>query len=218
MTVVTATTGRETGSRPSRRLRADGQLPGVVYGKGIEPTAVNVTYTELRDALKGDAGLNTVFTLDIDGTPSKVIVRAIQRDPIKRTVAHADFLRVDDADKVKLTVPVVLTGRPLKVLEAGGIIEQKMHSLKILVDPDNVPPRIEADVTNLSLDSRLALGDIDLPAGVTTLVSDRITIAAPVVPRGLKTAEEEAEEELEAEAAAAAEEGEGGEDSDGDEE
>jgi large subunit ribosomal protein L25 len=214
MTVVTATTGRAIGSRPSGRLREEGQLPGVIYGKGIEPTPLHVDYAELREALKGAAGLNTIFTLVVDGTENTVIVRDIQRDAIKRTVAHADFLRVDDADKIKVTVPVTLTGRAVEVLENGGIIEQKMHTLKILVDPKKVPNQIEVDVTNLSLDSRIALGDIDLPDGVSTKVSDRITIAAPVVPRGLKSAEEEEEELLEGEEGEAAEGADGQEASD----
>jgi large subunit ribosomal protein L25 len=198
MTVVTATTGRSIGSRPSGRLRSEGQLPGVIYGKGIEPTPLHVDYAELREALKGAAGLNTVFTLVVDGTENTVIVRDIQRDAIKRTVAHADFLRVDETDRIKLTVPVVLTGRPAEVLDNGGIIEQKIHTLSIEVDPKKVPNQIEVDVTSLTLDSRVAVGDIELPEGVTTRVPDRITIAAPVVPRGLKSAEEE-EAELEGE-------------------
>lgn len=201
MTVVTAITGRHTGSRPSGRLREEGQLPGVIYGKGIEPTALHVDYAELRDALKGPAGLNTIFTLMVDGSENTVIVRDIQRDAIKRTVAHADFLRVDDADKIKVTVPVILTGTPVEVLENGGIIEQKMHTLKVLVDPKRVPNAIEVDVTNLGIHDRVALGDIDLPDGVSTKVNDRITIAAPVIPRGLKSMDEEGEEgeELEGE-------------------
>ena len=187
MTVVTATTGRQTGSRPSGRLREEGQLPGVIYGKGIEPMPLHVDYAELREALKGEAGINTIFTLVVDGTENTVIVRDFQRDALKRTVAHADFLRVDDADRIKITVPVTLTGRASKVLDNGGIIEQKMHTLKIVVDPRKVPNAIEVDVTNLRLDGRISLGDIELPEGCTTKVNDRITIVAPVVPRGLKS-------------------------------
>ena len=217
MTVVTATTGREIGSRPSGRLREQGELPGVIYGKGIEPTPLHVNYAELRDALKGKAGLNTIFTLMVDGTENTVIVRDIQRDAIKRTVAHADFLRVDDADRIKVTVPVNLVGRAVEVLENGGIIEQKMHSLKIQVDPRKVPDSIEVDVTDLTLDARIALGDIDLPDGVSTQVSDRITIAAPVVPRGLKSGEGEPEEDELAEGEEGAEgEGEEGAEGEGD--
>lgn len=207
MTVVTATTGRETGSRHAGRLRSEGQLPGVIYGKGIEATPLHVDYVELREALKGPAGLNTVFTLVVDGEENTVIVRDIQRDAIKRTVAHADFLRVDDADKISVTVPVVLHGRAAEVLDNGGIIEQKMHSLAILVDPKKVPNEIEVDISALTLDTRIALGDIELPDGVTTKVHDRITIAAPVVPRGLKSLEEEELEGEEGEEGEATEEG-----------
>lgn len=187
MTVVTATTGRQTGSRPSGRLRTEGQLPGVIYGKGIEPTPLHVDYAELREALKGEAGLNTVFTLVVDGQENTVIVREIQRDALKRTVAHADFLRVDEADRIKVTVPVSLVGRAAEVLDNGGIIEQKMHSLALTVDPKKVPHVIEVDISGLTLDSRIALGDVELPEGATTQVPDRITVAAPVVPRGLKS-------------------------------
>ena len=194
MTVVTATTGRQTGSRPSGRLRTEGQLPGVIYGRGIEPTPLHVDYAELREALKGEAGLNTVFTLVVDGQENTVIVRDIQRDALKRTVAHADFLRVDEADKIKVTVPVSLVGRAAEVLDNGGIIEQKMHSLALTVDPKKVPNVIEVDISGLTLDSRIALGDVELPDGCTTQVPDRITVAAPVVPRGLKSMAEEEDE------------------------
>lgn len=190
MTTVTATTGRSTGSRNANRLREQGELPGVVYGLGKDPVTVNVTYTELRDALKGAAGLNTILTLDVDGTQEEVIVKEIQRDPIKRTVRHADFLRVDENTKVTITIPVVISGRSEAVADAGAIIEQKMHSLKVLCNPYSIPNQINADVSNMTLDRRLALGDLDLGPGVTTKVGMNITVAAPVVPRGLKSDEE----------------------------
>ncbi len=193
MSTVTAKTGRSTGSRNSNRLREEGELPGVVYGLGKDPVSVNVTYTELRDALKGAAGLNTILTLNVDGTEEEVIIKEIQRDPIKRTVRHADFLRVNHETKVTITIPIVLTGRSEAVAEAGGIIEQKMHSLKVLCNPYNIPNQIDADVTPMTLDRRLALGDLSFGEGVTTKVGMNITVAAPVVPRGLKSDEEEAE-------------------------
>ncbi|MDH4279967.1 MAG: 50S ribosomal protein L25, partial [Acidimicrobiia bacterium] len=87
-TVVKATEGRARGTRPSRRLRAEGQLPAVVYGLDAEPQPVSVSYAELRHALSGKAGMNTVLTLDIDGTQQTVLVRAVQRDPIKRVATH----------------------------------------------------------------------------------------------------------------------------------
>ena len=220
-TVVKATTGREQGTRPSRRLRAEGQLPGVVYGQEKEPLAVSVNYSELREALQTDAGLNTVFTLEVDGSQETVIVRDVQRDAIKRKVTHADFLRVDPDSAIKLTVPLQLTGNAVEVAEAGALVEQKMFRLQISVLPRAIPAVIEADISHLTMDTRLAVGDLELPEGVASLIAPNITVAAPVETRISKTDLGEEEEGLEGEEGDDGEgaEGEGGGDaeaSDGD--
>ena len=194
-TVVKATTGRQTGSAASRRLRAAGQLPGVLYGLGKDPVPVEVVYDELRDALKTEAGLNTVFTLSIDGNEEEVVVRDVQRDPIKRRAIHADFLRVSNDHRINVTVPVVLMGTAREVAESGGMVEQKMHSLDIMCAPNHIPHQLEVDISDMTIDARLALSDISLPEGVTTKVLGKITVAATVVPRGLKSDEEEGDEE-----------------------
>ncbi len=191
-TVVKATTGRQQGSRPSQRLREEGQLPGVLYGLGQEPIVVQVTYTELRDAMKSsDQGLNTVITLDVEGVQSDVILKDIQRDPIRRTVTHADFLRVDEGTKVTITVPIVLSGHSEEVADAGAIVEQKMFQLKVLCSPSAIPKQIDADISSMTIDQRLALAHVNLPEGVTTKVGGNITVAAPVVPRGAKALDDE---------------------------
>ena len=211
MTVVNATAGRDLGTRPSRRLRGDGQLPGVVYGQGIDPVAVQVSYLELRDALKGEAGLNTVFTLDVDGDQATVIVRDIQRDPIKRTVTHADFMRISEDSKVKGTEFVGLVGRASKVIDNGGMIEQKRHNLLVLVAPNSIPHQIEVDITDMDMEHRLAVGELVMPEGVVSLIDANLTVAATVVPRGIKADEDEDELGEEGEEG---EEGEGAESSD----
>ncbi len=187
-TVVTGTIGRETGTGPARRIREEGNLPGVVYGLGVDPVAVTVSYAELREALKGPAGLNTVFQLEIDGSQTRVLVKELQRDAIKRTVTHADFLRVDDSVPVKVTLPVHLVGRASKILDSGGIVEQKMFQMKVQCVPTKIPVSIEVDVTKLKPTSRLSVGDITLPDGVVPLMSSRITVAAPVVSRAARIA------------------------------
>ncbi len=216
-TVVKATTGRATGSAASRRLRAAGQLPGVLYGLGKDPIPVEVAYDELRDALKTDAGLNTVFTLSVDGDEEEVVVRDVQRDPIKRRAVHADFLRVSNDHRINVTVPVVLTGTAREVAESGGMVEQKMHSLNISCAPNRIPNQLEVDVSAMTIDARLALSDIVLPEGVTTKVLGKITVAATVVPRGLKS-DEEGEEDEELMGEEGEETGEASADSEGDSE
>lgn len=200
-TVVKATTGRAQGTRSSRRLRNEGQLPGVVYGQQKDPLPVAVTYSELRDALQGEAGMNTVFTLDVEGAQETVIVRDVQRDPIKRRVTHADFLRVDPDQPISVTIPVTLTGTAVEVAEAGALVEQKMFRLQVSVLPRSIPTVIEADISGLTMDSRLAVGDLVLPEGVTSMIADRITVAAPVETRVSKMDLGEEEEGLEGEEA-----------------
>ncbi len=162
-TVVAGTTGREMGTGPSRRIRSEGNLPGVVYGLGQDPITVVVDYAALREAVKGPAGLNTVFTMDIDGTESQVLVKEIQRDAVKRTVVHADFLRVDDSVPVKVTLPIHLVGKATKILDTGGIVEQKMFQMRVQVLPDRIPASIEVDVSKLTPDARISVGDIPSP-------------------------------------------------------
>lgn len=212
-TAVASTSNREIGTGPSRRVRQEGNIPGVVYGLGQDPVPVAVVYTDLREVMKGPAGLNTVFSLDIDGTPTQVLLKEFQRDPVKRTVVHCDFLRVDNDVPVKVTVPVHLVGRATAVLDSGGIVEQKMFSMRVKCNPNLIPAVIDVDVSHLTPENRVSVGDVNLPDGVNPLMDDRITIAAPVVTRASKMADEE--DEL-AEAEAAADGGEGGGSAEGD--
>ncbi len=210
-TVVKAEVGRKAGSRSSRRLRAEGRLPAVVYGMDKAPRPVSVSYAELRDVLSTEAGLNKVFTLEVDGTPETVICRSIQRDPIKRIAIHADFIRIDPKKPVVVRVPIVLVGDDSAIVDQGGLIEQARFELEIEVPADSIPLAIEADVTNLTLDDRIAVGDLKLPAGATTTISPEISIAAPVVSRAAALMDELEAEQAEGEEA---EDGEGGEDGD----
>src|SRR5690606_10598552 len=94
-TVLTATTGRTTGSAPARRLRGEDQIPAVLYGHGMDPLAVAIGRRDLRIALSGAAGTNTVLDLTVDGTVYPAIVKDMQRDPVRRTVNHVDFIQVN---------------------------------------------------------------------------------------------------------------------------
>lgn len=213
-TVVTATTGRKQGSRSSRRLRAEGQLPAVVYGLGKDPLAIAVNYADLRDALKTDAGMNTVLSLDVDGAASEtVIVRSVQRHPIRREVTHADFLRVDPNQTITVKVPVRMVGDGTAILNEGGLIEQKMFEIEVMVSPLNIPDEIEADISMMDMDTRVSVGDLELPDGVISLVEPEVSVVIPVASRASKMTDEELEAELTGEVIEAdGEEGEGAED------
>lgn len=204
-TVVNASSSRTLGSRPSRRLRAEGRLPGVVYGLDRDPMSVSVDYAELRDALKGETGLNTILDLDLgaEGTET-VIVRSIQRDPLKRTVTHADFLRVDPEVPVRVKVPIRVIGDASNVTNFGGMVEQKLFELDVRALPGKIPNAIEADLSTLTLDRRISVGDLSLPEGVTSPTSLAISVVTPVVSRAAKMAAREAMQAAEAAEAAEA--------------
>lgn len=186
--VVNAETGRQLGSAPARRLRTEGRIPGVVYGLGKDPVAVSVDYAELRHAVSGDAGLNTVFTIDVEGDQDLVLIRQMQRDPLKRTVAHADFLRVDPTSPLRLSVPVRLVGVPRQITTAGGIVEQKLFELTVLVRPDAIPASIDVDVTTMTMERRVTVADIELPDGCSHNADPNMIVAAPVATRASKGA------------------------------
>ncbi len=107
-----AQTGRTTGTRPSKRLRAEGQIPAVLYGHGMASLSISVNRRELRHALTGPAGANALITMDVDGVTHPTIVKSLQRDPIKRNVSHIDFIVVRLDEVIEISVAFHLEGEP----------------------------------------------------------------------------------------------------------
>jgi large subunit ribosomal protein L25 len=203
---LTAETGRPNGSSRARRLRAAGKVPAVVYGLDQEPVAVTVEWLELRRALNTEAGLNALITLDLDGQQDLTIVKTLQRDPVRRTVEHVDFLRIDRNASITVEVPIVLTGEAKQLEINQGIVEQLLHTLTVDARPGSIPTQLDADITDLDIGGAVRVGDLSLPEGVTTDVDPDEQIAIGSATRAA-VAEEEAEptEGAEGEAAAEAE-------------
>ena len=109
--VLLAEPGRPVGSRCARRLRAEGRVPAVVYGQGVDPVSVTVHARDLRTALSTDAGLNAVLSLRVDGRKYLTMARELQRHPVRGTVIHVDFQVVDPGRQISAEVPISLTGR-----------------------------------------------------------------------------------------------------------
>jgi large subunit ribosomal protein L25 len=192
---LVAESGRSAGTRPSRRLRAEGKVPGVVYGQGSEPVSVAVDRRELRQALSGPAGVNAVINLDVGGTTQPTVVKSLQRDPVRRRVTHIDFLIVNLSEEITMDVPIVLQGEAKAVLDAGGLLEHHLTALAVTTTPRNIPNELVVDVSGLDLGDSVRVGDIALPAGVTTSVDPDTTVVTGVATRAAVAAEEEAEGE-----------------------
>jgi large subunit ribosomal protein L25 len=188
-TTLVAETGRTTGSRPSNRLRAEGKIPGVVYGQGMDPVSVAVDRRELRAALSGPAGTNALITLTIDGSKSPVIVKTLQRDPVKRTVTHVDFLKVNLDEDIEVPVPVVLVGEAKAVTSEGGLVDPAMDAVVVRTRPANVPHEITIDITEMQMGDVIRIGDLTLPAGVVA-VDDEDTPVVTVLAQQAEEVEE----------------------------
>jgi large subunit ribosomal protein L25 len=213
--ILAAETGRTTGSPASRRLRASGKVPAVLYGRGAEPTPIAVDWRELRTALTTDKGLNALLTLQIGSKKTKAIVKEMQRHPVRRDVLHIDFLSVDVDKVISTDVPIVLEGEALKVTREQGVVDQVMNALVITAKPDSIPGHLSADITELEIGHTITVADLVLPEGVTTEADPEETVVTAKLTSLALAEEEEGEaEEVEGEEGEAAE-GEGGESSGG---
>lgn len=193
---LTASTGRTAGSRSSGRMRAEGLVPGVVYGLGRDSVAVSVPWPELRRALTTEAGLNALITLEVDGQSDLTIIKDLQRHPIRRNVLHVDFLRVDANAPVAVEVPLVLVGEAKKVEGRRGIVDQPLKTLTVKAKPTEIPSHIDIDVSDLDIGDSITVGEITLPAGVVTDIDDSVQLVLGLATRfSAEDSESEAEGE-----------------------
>ncbi len=215
-------TGRPQGSAATRRLRREGKVPGVVYGLGKDPVAVCVEWPELRAVLTTDAGINALITLDVEGDKQLSIVKDIQRHPVRRSVMHVDFIRIDPDAELLIEVPLSVIGDAKELLAANGMVDQVMFSLSLWSTPDAIPDELEVDISELTVGDSFRVEDLKLPAGTRTEVDPEESIAIGTVTRSTleamaaDEAAEAAEEAGEDGAAAGGEtDGDGGGDADG---
>ncbi|MFM7047048.1 MAG: 50S ribosomal protein L25 [Actinomycetota bacterium] len=189
-TALKTQVGRALGSAAARRLLSQDQIPAVVYGHGMTPTAVTVDRKDLRVALSGPAGLNTVLELHVGNDTYPAIIKEVQRDPVKRIVRHVDFQQISMTEVITVHVPLHLKGTAKAVLSEGGLVDPVVNSIDVRATAANIPNEIVVDITNMTMDSVVRLGDLQMPAGVSvvgdpefvvvTVVSTKIEEAAPV--------------------------------------
>jgi large subunit ribosomal protein L25 len=196
-TTLTANPRTGSGTPTARRLRAEGHIPGVLYGRGMEPISVTVERREFRLALSGPAGANTVLALQVGGTSYPAVVKEMQRHPIRRTVNHIDFLQVNMNEEITVHIAFRIEGESKAVAAAGGLVDATVDSIEVSCTPTDMPNEFVIDISDMQPDTVIRLSDIPMPKGVTPLGDPDMAVVTV-----LTTA-------AEVEEPAAAEEGEG---------
>lgn len=187
--VLVATSGRATGSPASRRLRAGDHIPAVVYGHGMDPLSITVERRDLRIAVSGVNGMNTVLSLQVDGQVFPALIKELQRHPVRRNVSHIDFIRVNLDEKITVNVPLHLVGEAKSVLNDGGLVDPAVDHIAIETTPGQMPSEVTYDISGMHLGQVVFLRELALPAGcvavgdpdmavITAMSTSRI--AAPV--------------------------------------
>ena len=192
-TTLTAHTGREIGSSSTRRLRAEGKIPGVVYGHGTDPIPVAVVAREFQVALSGEAGLNTLLSLQVDGTEHLTLARDIQHHPVRNTVTHVDFLIVRRDELLSAEVPINLVGEAIEVAHGDGIVDQQLFTLQVKAKPTDIPNSVDIDISSLTIGGALHVSDITIPPGVELETDPETTVVGGNPPRVQAAAGEPAE-------------------------
>lgn len=144
-------------------LRREGKVPAVVYGLKGEPETIELTGTELRPVL---AHRNAVIDLTIDGATQKVMLKQLDRDPIRGDYIHADFVRVDDVHPVTVSVPVIPEGIPVGVKTGGGVFSVAKKFVRLRAKVQDIPEAFTIDVSDLQSGQTFYVRDLKFDKGV----------------------------------------------------
>ena len=192
------------GKGPARRLRAEGKVPGVFYGPGVQPTPLTLSPKELTQALRGERGRNVVFKLSVDGKDQLAMVKDVTTDPVTQELLHIDLYRILEDKVLEVHVPLHAIGRSVGVVQ-GGVLNITRRTLPLRTTPANIPVSIDVDVTHLDLKGTISVEDVEFPQGVECMLQPKLTLAIVLEPRKATAADEEAEAAAAAAAAPAAE-------------
>jgi large subunit ribosomal protein L25 len=197
------------GSAESRRLRRQGLVPGILYGRG-EPVAILIGERDLRAALSTKAGSHAVLDVAVDGgSEHSAILKEFQRDKIRGNITHVDLQEVRLDQPIHAAVAITVVGEAPGAKE-GGVLSQVMNELHVEALPLEVPQHLEVDVSELQMGGVVRVGELSVPAGVTVLDDPETVVATVTQPTREvepEAVEGEGEEGAEGEAAEGAAEG-----------
>lgn len=183
-----------TGKGAARQARREGNVPGIVYGGGREPLAINLNYNELLKRLKAGRFLSTLFNLKVPGQEDvRVICRGVQRDVVMDKPTHVDLMRLRRTSRVSLYIHVEFINHGLSPgLKRGGTVTIVRPEVELEVMAGDIPDHITVDLAGKDIGDVIHIGDVELPEGARPTIARNFVIANISAPSGLRSAEEEA--------------------------
>ncbi len=181
-----------SGTRPSRRLRAEGGVPGVLYGRGLDSTPLTVDRRDLYAALHTDAGTNALINLEVGTDKYLTVARELQRHPVRGDIIHLDFIRIALDEKITAEVGIDYMGEPEGAKE-GGILETIRTSVMISALPTDIPASIQLDISALEVGDTLSAADLPVIEGVEYLEDSEAPLVNVIIPRILEVEAPEVE-------------------------
>ena len=172
-------TRESVGKKSTKAIRRDGKIPSTLYFKGDEPESIAIDKIKLYQALKSD---QRVYEVELGGESQYVMVKAVQYHPVTDEIIHLDFMRVRRSEKMTISVPLVLVGKPIGVVE-GGILSQALNQIEISCFPTNVPDQIKVNIDKMELNSSISVADVSIDdEEVEILSSAEINVATNTAP------------------------------------
>lgn len=180
-----------------RKLRGEGKIPAVLYGRTLDPKALSVSVKDLEEAIKQTETLDVFLSLDVAGENTAVMLKELQQNPMTGEFVHADFYAVEMDRKIIAAVPVVTTGVS-KGVDRGGVLQVIRRKLDVSCLPEAVPTTIEIDVTELGMGKSVHVNEVAAPEGVEILADVNFTVVTVLIPKGLSADADEEEGAAEA--------------------
>ena len=183
----------DTGKGAARQARRDGLVPGIVYGGGEDPIAINVPFNVLLKRLQAGRFLSTLFNLKVEGKDDvRVICRNVQRHVVKDLPTHLDFMRLKQTTKINLFIGIEFINEDeCPALKAGGILVPVRNEVELMVTAGDIPEILTVDLTGLEIGDTITISSITLPSGAKATIDRDFVIANLQAPASLTSAEDE---------------------------
>ena len=186
------------GSGPAQRMRREGVVPGVVYGRSTKPMPIAVNRRELMKFLRARVKEHGVLTLKIDADPAAgagkpwekpVLIKAVEYDPVIGDITHIDFHAIVLTEQLRVKVPLVLKGEPVGVKQDRGVLEHFLREIEVECLPTAIPNQLEYDVSALKLGDAIHVKDLVVPSGAKIVTEASSVIASVLAPKEEKLEE-----------------------------